>query len=99
MAPTDTTAILAEIQHLVDDGAITWTALVIPHERAEVDKAQGYHGTTGDWSITVIRFERDGQVGYDGAAASLQQFSLVHLTPGLAKAMVEQAVARTEKEP
>lgn len=98
MSTIDTTAILAELQRLVDENGIVWTAIAIPHEKAEVDKAQGYHGTAGGWSITVVRFERDGQTGYDGAAASLREFSLIHLTPGLAKAMAEQAVLRTKEE-
>ena len=97
MAPTDTTAILAELQRLIDDGAIAWTAIAIPREKDEIDKAQGYHGTAEGWSITVVRFERDGLVGYDGAAASIRDFNLIHLTLGLARAMVEQAVARTEE--
>jgi hypothetical protein len=98
MSTIDTTARIAELQKLIDDGAIRWTALSFKDNCVGVECAQGYHGTTAGWSITVVRFERDGQVGYDGAAASLREFSLIHLTPGLAQVMVEQAVARTEKQ-
>jgi hypothetical protein len=94
---TDTPSVLAELQQLVEANVITWSAIEFKHDGSEVDSAQGYHGAVPDWSITVVCFERNGQVGYDGAAAAFRQFTVVHLTPELAKAMVDQAVARTKE--
>lgn len=94
----DTRAILTELQRLVEDNAITWSEINIKHDGTEVDSIQGYHGAVPDWSITAVRFERHGQVGYDGAAAAFHMFTVVHLTQELAKAMVDQAVTKM-KEP
>ncbi len=93
----DTPSVLAELQQLVEANTITWSTIDLKHSGSEVDSAQGYHGAVPDWSITVVRFERHGQVGYDGAAAAFRRFTVVHLTQELARAMVDQAVARTEE--
>lgn len=98
MSTSDTPAILAELQQLVEANVITWSAIDFKHDGSGVDSVQGYHGSVPDWSITVARFERHGQVGYDGAAAAFHRFTVVHLTQELAKAMVDQAVARMESQ-
>lgn len=63
----------------------------------------GYQGTFETWLVTVADFavrDQKGQVvhlGYDGAAANVQQGLVIHLTPGQAEKAFNIAEASLKK--
>lgn len=91
MSP-DISKIIKIIERLINMGDIAWEPMSIPNVPSEVDEAHAYRGNTRiGWAFTIAVFTKDGQSGYDGAAVSLPDGLVVHLTQELVKSMIEQA--------
>jgi len=92
---------LAELKKVLDAELFNWTVLPLKSEEDDPNiVAIGYHGTSGNWSVTVAAFRHpddgpDGEMRYDGAAANLRAGVFIHLPLELAKALAEQAKEKT----
>lgn len=97
----DSARFLEELQKILKAELFHWTVVPLKGDEGN-DKieATGYHGESGNWSVTVAAFRHpddgpDGKMCYDGAAANLRAGVFMHLAPELNKALAEQAAEKT----
>jgi len=75
------------IRAAIDAGQVAWHG-------GEVECGISYSGVCSGYTIVVVQANVEGKgVTYDGAITALKTFTIVHLTPGMAKFCFDAANA------